>query len=282
MSQPEVSVVVPTCGRPESLRRCLEALLVQHLPVDRYEVIVVDDGGQPAALLQLQTPQVRILRQTNQGPASARNLGAAVASGRWLAFTDDDCIPDPGWLPELIRTLQRCPEALVGGRTVNALPHNPYSVTSQAVVTYLQARRDKFGYRFFGSNNFALSREAFLQAGGFDAVYRGAGGEDRAFCATWQKLGGTFIEAPKAIVEHAHPHTLHSFWKQHEAYGEGAAIFHKQHAVPSLGGKKSIRFYAGLVLHPLQRSVRPDTLLYSLLLVLAQVATLYGVIKWQR
>src|SRR5690606_8162709 len=76
---PEVSVVVPTCGRPALLARCLEALARQSLPRDSYEVIVVEDRGR-------------------RGPAAARNRGWRRARAPIVAFTDDDCVPERDWL----------------------------------------------------------------------------------------------------------------------------------------------------------------------------------------
>lgn len=76
---PSVSVVVPTCGRPELLSRCLQALERQSLPRDRYEIIVLEDSAR-------------------QGPAAVRNRGWRRACAPIVAFTDDDCAPNPDWL----------------------------------------------------------------------------------------------------------------------------------------------------------------------------------------
>src|SRR5690606_41312204 len=70
-----VSVVIPTCGRPELLARCLVALKRQILGAEHFEVIVVDDGP------------------TRHGPAVARNLGWRKARAPIVAFTDADPKP---------------------------------------------------------------------------------------------------------------------------------------------------------------------------------------------
>jgi hypothetical protein len=54
-----------------------------------------------------------------------------------LAFTDDDCEPDCQWLDAMASAFTEKPDAAVGGRTVNALQHNPYAITSQMLVDYL-------------------------------------------------------------------------------------------------------------------------------------------------
>lgn len=112
---PKFSVVIPTCGR-ESLLACLRGLANQSYA--DFEVVAVDDGSpQPVASMAgiREIPvELRILRQENAGPAAARNAGAAEARGEFLAFTDDDCIPDPGWLAALARELEAHPDALCG------------------------------------------------------------------------------------------------------------------------------------------------------------------------
>ena len=102
---PCLSVVVPTYKRPELLERCLAALMTQHLDSTAYEIIVVDDGNdlQTRCLVDSWAKWGRpILRyisaaKTN-GPAAARNSGWRAAQGDIIAFTDDDCLPEPGWL----------------------------------------------------------------------------------------------------------------------------------------------------------------------------------------
>src|SRR4051812_32873595 len=99
---PRVSVVVPTFNRRESLQRLLVALAGQTHPVDDFEVVVVDDGstdGTGELLQRLEPPYaLQALRQSNGGPALARNRGVARARGELIVFLDDDVEP----LPELV------------------------------------------------------------------------------------------------------------------------------------------------------------------------------------
>src|SRR3954464_4492306 len=88
MDQPSVSVVIPTHGRPELLRRCLSALVEQAYPAERTEIIVVEDGGPGAAELVVRElehrsprPVIRYLTVKQGGPGAARNAGLQVASG---------------------------------------------------------------------------------------------------------------------------------------------------------------------------------------------------------
>jgi glycosyltransferase involved in cell wall biosynthesis len=92
---PTVSVVIPAYNSEPFIAEAIESVLAQ--TVAAHEIIVVDDGStdRTADVLQPFGSRVRLLRQANQGPSAARNRGASVASGAWLAFID----ADDTWLP---------------------------------------------------------------------------------------------------------------------------------------------------------------------------------------
>lgn len=227
----DFSVVVTTWNRPEPLAHCLDALAAQCYPRELFEIVVVDDGSpRPLEESAVRRPEtaIRLLRQENAGPAAGRNIGARAAQGRWLAFTDDDCRPRPGWLDGLRRALQAHPHALVGGTTMNGLAANVYSQASQSILdaAYRFFNPDPQNARFFATNNLAVAREAFLAGGGLDEQFRIAS-EDREFCERWLALGGRIVAAPDAVVDHYHPLGFSSFCRQHFQYGRGAALYHR-------------------------------------------------------
>jgi glycosyltransferase involved in cell wall biosynthesis len=130
-----VTVVIPTRDRPDAVRRCLDALALQSLEPGTFEVIVVDDGSEPPLTLDpaewSRSFPLLIVRQANTGPAGARNHAVQKASGQIIAFTDDDCLPTPGWLQALVSGLRETPGSLVGGRTYNGLTDDLGAETSQ-------------------------------------------------------------------------------------------------------------------------------------------------------
>ena len=226
--QPLISVVVPTYQRPDALQRCLRALTTQELPREHYEVIVIDDGRRSRSDDRQRSnlqPGSDPCPSSNQGPAAARNHGAQLARGRWLAFTDDDCAPRPSWLCILLGRLEQNPAALVGGQTLNALANNVYAQASQDLVDFLY---DYFPRAvslrpFLTSNNFAADRKRFLELGGFDASFPFAAAEDRDYSERWTTAGGSLSYAPDAKIEHFQVLTLKQFFLQHHRYGRGAA-----------------------------------------------------------
>jgi GT2 family glycosyltransferase len=225
------SVIVPTYDRPRPLAACLSALSRLQYSRERFEVIVVDDGGAipadgVAASFQ-QHLNITVVRQDNAGPATARNAGAEVARGGFLAFTDDDCRPAPGWLAALGRRFAATPGHILGGRIENGAIGNRYSTASQLILDtfYRHYNADPERARFFGSANLAMAASVFRDVGGFDSRFRTAS-EDREFCDRCRFRGVPMAFVPDAVVEHAHELTLARFSRQHFNYGRGACDFH--------------------------------------------------------
>jgi glycosyltransferase involved in cell wall biosynthesis len=227
----DFSIVVPAHNRPLGLGKCLEAIATQAYPVERYEVIVVDDGSdeslEPVVIPFLDRLNVTLLTQANSGPARARNFGAAAARGRYIVFTDDDCSPEPGWLGAFARKLAANPGCAVGGNTVNGLAGNPFSSASQALIDYLYRHwnPDADDALFIASNNLAFPSARFVEISGFDTNFPLAAAEDRELCDRWRSQGGRILFAPDAMVHHFHALNLKTFLVQHFNYGRGALIF---------------------------------------------------------
>ncbi len=228
---PTFSIIVPTYNRPRQLMRCLKALAALDYPRERFEVVVVNDGGASTAetiVAEFESQLcLQYITQPNRGPAAARNHGARLANGRFLAFTDDDCAPTAAWLQQLAAKLMEDPQKMVGGYTRNALHRNPFSITSQLLIDFLYHYYNETESRalFFTSNNFAVAADLFWQIGGFDETMPLAAGEDRELCDRWLDHGYGMVYLPRAIIFHEHYLQLFSFWRQHFNYGRGAWLY---------------------------------------------------------
>jgi glycosyltransferase involved in cell wall biosynthesis len=245
---PVFSIVVPTRDRPQQLTACLAALERLDYTPQSFEVIVVDDGSEDAVAIEPDGLPVTLVRQENAGPAHARNTGAEAAAGRFLAFTDDDCEPDPGWLRAAERALEAGASA-VTGRTVNDLDGGQLPAASQLLIDYLYGyyNTDRDDARFATSNNLVVERETFLGVGGFDTMFRRAAGEDREVVHRLRRNGHRLVYAPAAVVRHRHRLDPVGFWQQHFDYGRGAALYHRR-----AGGIpfEPLSFYRDLVFAP--------------------------------
>lgn len=187
MSEPRISVVIPTYRRPDLLARCLSAVLRQNIDRQAFEVIVVDDGHDDetravvTALAPEQgTPAVRYVRpQRGRGPAVARNCGWRAARGAIIAFTDDDTVPDRLWLAEGEREIAS--RVAVCGRVVVPAVNEP--PTDHELMT-----RGLESAEFVTANAFVW-RAALQRVGGFDERFTRAWREDSDLQFRLSELG---------------------------------------------------------------------------------------------
>lgn len=205
MSVPSTAVradiVVPSIGR-SSLAPLLAALKPQ-LSLLGGGLIVVDDRPAPHAPLDL-PEDVTVLHGAGHGPAAARNLGADAATAPWIAFLDDDVLPDRGWAESLLDDLGGLPEAVAAsqGRIRVPLPRDRRPSDSERNVAGLEGA-------LWISADLACRRDAFATVGGFDERFAGAYREDtdlalRLLAAGWRIARGSRTAA--------HPVAPADFW----------------------------------------------------------------------
>jgi GT2 family glycosyltransferase len=190
----DVSVIIPTHNKIADLGRCLEAVLAQQLD-GSFEVLVCDDGstdetGERMEAWSSSEPRLRYLRQPNRGPAAARNLGIRHAQAPLVAMTDDDTIPDPGWLHKLVEAARRPGAVAAEGRVT---PGRPLSPAETAPVN------DSGGV--YLTCNLACRHDALLEVGGFDERFPYAAFEDCDLAAKLREHG-EIQWAPEAVVVH--------------------------------------------------------------------------------
>lgn len=275
------TVVIPTFNRPEPLRSCLESLAAQQFPRSRFEVIVVDDGSKtPAAPIVGQFDgrlQISIHRQAQAGPSAARNRGGMNARGCYLAFIDDDCLAEPGWLDALESAFRTHPRsALLGGDVTNPFEDNVYAEVSELILDVLLARYrpEPGGVYFFPTLNLALRGDEFRASGGFDPTFDTA--EDREFSDRWLEGGGTLVRVPQAIVVHANRLDLRGFLHRHYRFGRGAYRFHRLRRNRG-SGRFELRFL-WLYVYVLQACIasRRSAFRKAMLIVLWQLCNVAG------
>jgi glycosyltransferase involved in cell wall biosynthesis len=111
---PQFSVIIPTYGRPKFLEEAVASALAQ--TVEDLEVVVVDDFS-PEPVRLPDDERVRMVRRdTNGGPAAARNTGIEQANGTYLAFCDDDDLMLPERLAIALEGLERAPVTVCWNR----------------------------------------------------------------------------------------------------------------------------------------------------------------------
>ena len=172
---PTISVVVPTCGRPQLLERCLRALERQTLPREAFEIIVIEDLAR-------------------QGPAVARNRGWRQARASLIAFTDDDTVPDEDWLRRGLDVFKWEPRTdVVCGRVIMPLSGKP--------TDYERDAQGLERAEFVTANCFCRKR-CLEVLGGFDERFPLAWREDSDLHFRLIEAGARIAREPRAIVVH--------------------------------------------------------------------------------
>jgi O-antigen biosynthesis protein len=225
---PRVSVVVCAYNAERTMDACLASLAILNYP--DYEVIVVNDGSRDRTLEIAESHRYcRIISQPNKGLSAARNVGAEAATGEIVAYTDSDCVADPDWLSYLVAKMEASglgaccgpnfppPEGSLVPAAVAVAPGGPTHVLlSDEVAEHI------------AGCNMAFRREALLDLGGFDPVYRAAG-DDVDICWRFQDAGFVIGFSPAAIVWHFRRNTVKAYCNQQRGYGKAEALVYSKH-----------------------------------------------------
>jgi GT2 family glycosyltransferase len=202
--KPSVAVVAATHNRASRLVNLLRALREQARQPD--EVIIVDDGSGDgtsevlAAELERGALPLRVIRRDEAaGPATAREAGWRAASSDLIAFTDDDCEPDSGWLAAAVATAASNPGAFVQGR-VEPIPRERASLGPFSHTIWVRDLDPSFP-----TSNMTYPRELLKRIGGFDVETFGRepGGEDCDLAWRAIEAGAKPIFDSQALVHHA-------------------------------------------------------------------------------
>lgn len=222
--KPELSVIICTYNRVQTLPECLEKLAVQHFPPERYEIIVVDNRSTDA------TPEVvrkffqshpelrfRYVVETNQGLSFARNRGIREAAGDVVVFIDDDAFARADFLEELAGFFNRYPDAAAcGGRIYPRFESKRPEWMSSFLIPLTSSLDRGDRLRLFPARKFpiganmAVRRDRFDRYGDFNVRLgrsgnRLEGAEEKDLFYRLQQKGEKIYYLPSAIVEHFVP-----------------------------------------------------------------------------
>ena len=222
--KPSLSVVIPTCGRPELLRSCLERLhpRIQNIESAGYEVIVTDDrpSDSTRSMIARLDPLIRYISGPGKGPAANRNHGVSQARGHWLVFLDDDCVPEPG----LLNAYQ---DRILHDQATRVLEG---SISPMGIRNRIDenAPINEHGGCLW-SCNFCIRKDLFIIINGFDESFPMAAMEDVDLRYRLSQSGEKMIFLPNAKV--LHPYTLNGGGHYIAKRVQSILYFHQKHAL---------------------------------------------------
>ena len=210
-----VSVIIPAYNAEHTIGNCLQSLMEQDWPGE-FEVIVVDDGSADSTSQIVDGfTGVRLVRQSNAGPAAARNRGAAEAKGDIILFTDADCVPEINWMSEMVRPFKEHPEAVgVKGR---------YKTRQKKITArFVQLEyEDKYRYMlndqyidFIDTYSAGFRKDVFLGMNGYDTEFPVACAEDVELSFRMANKGYKMIFNHDAVVYHTHPERIAAYLRK--------------------------------------------------------------------
>lgn len=241
-----VSIVVPTCDRPDDLRRCLESLHAQRT-TRPLEIVVVDNrpGQGSAREVAREFPRAVVVEERRPGLSYARNAGFLAAHGDILVATDDDVVAPPDWMERLVAPFARPEITAVTGQVL------PLELETEA-----QCRFEAYGGLGRGFEPFEVNRNWFRAFKGAVPTWRlgatanaafrasalrdpgigmldealGAGtptgcSEDTYLFYRLLKADRTLVYEPSAYVWHRHRSTAHALRSQIFDYSKGHVAY---------------------------------------------------------
>jgi glycosyltransferase involved in cell wall biosynthesis len=254
MSDHSFSVVIPTYGEAPYLGDVLEALMKQ---TDRcFDILVVDNNEHPRArgICDRFGSRVAFLHCPQRGLSAARNAGIAATRTEYIAFLDDDGIPEPAWAAELRAGLRRYGCAAAGGRVELALERGLPAWYPERLRSLLsELRYDGVDIpalaetQYVVGANFCVARRAIQEVGGFRQDLGRSGSslrssEEVELCKRIAKAGGrvAFLAAP--VVRHRIPRqrcTLSYVLERSIWQGRADAIVEILHGRPAALGRRN-------------------------------------------
>ncbi len=243
----DITVAISTMGRASSLARCVRALLDgETLPA---EIVIVDQSPDEAtedvvrqvasstassmasSMASSSAVRVDYVRQAPLGLAASRNAAIAASTQPIVAFTDDDCVPDRGWLTSIIAVLETEPDVdVVTGRILPLGPDQPglHAVSSRRSVIPTRFHGRALPWAVGSGANIAASRVWLTCVGGFnERLGVGSGGrsaEDVDLLYRLLLAGATVRYEPAVIIFHERKDQA-GWLATRSSYGYGMGAF---------------------------------------------------------
>lgn len=252
----KVSIIVPTYNRIETIENTINSLLNQSYE-GKYEIIVVDGGsndGTREYLENIKDEKVKVLLlNSDEGPGDARNIGFENSKGKYILFTDSDCVVPKDWIEKHIK----CHKTNKNIDIVNGiqLPREKNIVEAFKTSRYWKRNREKFiiedenAFRSVSTNNLSSTRKAFEQTGKFNPELTRAEDTDHGRRALQE--GYKILHDPGIKVLHQRKDSLIEFFRTKYQLGQSMNELQKKEIRhnPRMNSKYILNMWKDFISH---------------------------------
>jgi GT2 family glycosyltransferase len=223
----EVSIIIPTKNNGDILEKCLQSIESLDYPKKDCEVIIVDGHSIDDTVKVATRYGYKVVYENVGTIGGARNIGVENSTGKYIVFTDADCVVQPDWLKEMMIHLKKAKVASVGGPNITPDDDTEFARFVGDVLSFLSRVGPRYGF-YSGevkeiyhnpTCNSAYRKEVFQEVGGFNPKLITCDDEELDYRI--RKKGYKILFTPKAKVLHYRRPTWKRFWKMAYSYGVG-------------------------------------------------------------
>ncbi len=275
----DISVIVPFYNEEGYVEQCVQALLSQDYPKERYEVILVDNNSSDrSAEIVRRYPGIKLLSEGLQGDFAARNRGLAAATGKLVAFTDSNCAPEKDWLRGIAAAMLDPGLGIVLGRVQFACDSAPLSMMAayeSEKAAYILSSNNKEIY-VGCTSNMTVRKALFDRIGPFSPVFRNS---DIVFVrkAVDEHSCGVVGYFPEISVRHLEISDLRGYYRKLLTYGQDYQRYGKVASVRPLNSIERLGVFKKTIQN--QRYSPGRSVLLFLLLSLGGLC--YDLARWR-
>lgn len=230
MPDSSITVVIPTVGRPESLRRCLQSVLDCNPAPD--EILVIDQSRGPEVRIVVDAAgeRVRMVADERRGVGAATNLGLRLAGGAVVAITHDDCTVSRDWIGVAAELMSERPDAIHTGVVAPEPGGEAWRTPSTIVAQHPREFTGLTRCDVLYPNNMVCERARILAFGGYDERFDPRfPAEDNDLCYRWLRSGRAMRFEPGLRVVHRDWRSEQDLRIVHRGYGAGQGAFYAKH-----------------------------------------------------
>jgi len=231
---PKISIVIATYNRPDMILNCIRSLNNLLIPDGKIEIVIVNDGSSVEydldAIQRTSRFPINYVVKDHSGICATKNKGIENSKGEFIAFLDDDMIPSPLWIVQLMSGFKNDQIAGVGSTNLTYPEDNQYTQYIDYRELARKAFRDKSGEILnVLTGSACIRKDVLVSVGGFNTRQSelgvNFGGDDVDLTWRIRNAGYSLGHVNEAICFHNHRGDFNSLVKQHVGYGEGT-MFH--------------------------------------------------------